>query len=144
MERCAGVLLSLYLYTQQVAIQLIYTQLQLTRESVLYICFTRTDPTVLYNTAEFTDELNITIDSSPKLGYGTVCVNESVNLTCLTDQNVEIITWYWLDQSKEGSHITVQATLSDVVYTCKASDNNGQMGETNITVGANGRCITYS
>lgn len=75
---------------------------------------------------------------------GTVCVNESVNLTCLTDQKVEIITWYWLDQSKEGSHITVQATLSDVVYTCKASDINGQMGEANITVGANGRCITYS
>ena len=104
------------------------------RQFVFIAAFLVIKFTVLSGTANL---LNVTIESSPKLGYETVCVDESVNLTCLTDQ-VAIITWYWLDQSKSGHFISTQVTLSDVVYTCKACLNDGQMGEVNITVAANG------
>jgi len=83
-------------------------------------------------------DLNVTIESSPKLGTDVVCVDQSVNLTCVTDQQVKDITWQWLGQSEEGSTISVQATRSEVVYTCKVSYNNSQMGEANIIVVANG------
>jgi len=87
-------------------------------------------------------DLNVTIESSPKLGTDVVCVDQSVNLTCVTDQQVKDITWQWLDQSEEGSTISVQATQSEVVYTCKASYNSSQIGEANITVVANGEGLT--
>lgn len=67
-----------------------------------------------------------------------MCLNESVQLACRTDQQVKNVTWHWLNQTEEGSHITVQATLNEVVYTCKASTELGLAGEANITVVANG------
>ena len=79
--------------------------------------------------------------SSPKLGEDTICVNESVKLTCHTDQQVDDVTWYWQNQSKQGSTIAVVATRNEVVYTCKASDSNAVRtltGEANVTVVANG------
>ena len=78
--------------------------------------------------------------SSPKLGVDTVCVNQSVNLSCHTDQQVKdiTITWHWLSQSKEGTTIIVQATPYEVLYTCNASNDGGQMGETYVTVVADG------
>ena len=83
--------------------------------------------------------LNVTIVSSPKLGEDTICVNETVNLTCTTNEQEKYnITWYWPDQSKQGATIAVQATRDEVIYTCKASDNNGVAGEANVTVVANG------
>ena len=88
------------------------------------------------------DGLNVTIVSSPKLGEDTICVNNTVNLTCRTDQQVNEVTWYWQDQSrprsKQGSTITVLATLNEVVYTCEVSNSSKVMGEANVTVVANG------
>lgn len=85
------------------------------------------------------DSLNVTIVSSPKLGEDTICVNETVNLTCLTDDRVKHgITWYWQNQSKQGTTIAVQTTRDEVIYSCKATDNNGTAGEANVTVVANG------
>ena len=66
-----------------------------------------------------------------------MCVNQSVNLSCFTDQRTNI-TWFWLNQSKEGSTITVKVTQYAVVFTCKASAENGQVGKANVTVIANG------
>ena len=87
----------------------------------------------------FRDSLNVTIVSSPKLGEDTICVNETVNLTCRTDDQVKDgITWYWQNQSKQGTTIAVQATRDEVIYSCKATDNNGVAGEANVTVVANG------
>ena len=91
------------------------------------------------------DVFSITIVSSPKLGEDTICVNESVSLTCRTDQQVGgdvHITWYWQtlgkNQSKQGRTIAVLASRDEVVYTCKATDNNKVTGEANVTVVANG------
>ena len=68
-----------------------------------------------------------------------MCINQSINLTCYADdQQKHYITWYWSDQSKEGATLIVQATQYEVVYTCKVSNNNGLLGEANITVAANG------
>ena len=93
-----------------------------------------------FNSAnDLRDGLNVTIVSSPKLGEDTICVNQSVSLTCRTGQQMrDDVTWYWQDQSKQGSTIAVVATRNGVVYTCKASDNNNVMGEANVTVVANG------
>ena len=65
-------------------------------------------------------------------------VKELINLTCRTDQQVENVTWHWLNQSEEGSHITVRATPNEVVYICEVTSDDGDMGEANITVVANG------
>ena len=82
-------------------------------------------------------DLNITIVSSPKLGVDTVCVNQAVNLSCFTNEQTNI-TWLWSNQSEERSTITVTARQYAVVFTCKASEENGQEGEANVTVIANG------
>ena len=71
----------------------------------------------------------------------TVCVNQFVNLTCLTEETLNHITWYWLNQSKEGAFITVLATQHEVLYTCRASGNNSQTREENVTVVANGEYL---
>ena len=77
--------------------------------------------------------------SYPKLGEERLCINQSINLTCYADdQQKHYITWYWSDQSKEGATLIVQATPHKVLYTCKVSNNNGLLGEANITVAGNG------
>ena len=87
------------------------------------------------NDIGFRDDFNVTIESSPN---ETVCVERLVNLTCWTNQPVKEVTWHWSDQSKEGSRITVRATPNEVVYICEATSDNGETGEANITVVANG------
>ena len=87
------------------------------------------------NDTRLRGDLNITIESSVN---ETLCVEELVNLTCLTDQQVKDVTWHWSDQSKEGSHITVRATPNKVVYICEATSDNGETGKANITIVANG------
>ena len=83
--------------------------------------------------------VNITITSSPKLGADTVlCLNESVTLTCHTDQSVANIAWLWSNQSEHGETITVMAELTEVMYTCIASDDGKYMGQASITITANG------
>ena len=84
------------------------------------------------------DDLNVTIVSLPELGVDTVCVNQSVHLSCRTDQQDITITWHWLNQSKEGTTIIAQATPYEVLYTCNASSSSGQMGEARVTVVADG------
>ena len=90
------------------------------------------------NGLRFRGGLNVTIQSSPMLDHEKVCVEELINLTCQTDQQVKNVTWYWSDQSEEGSRITVRATPNEVVYICEATSDNGETGEANITVVANG------
>ena len=107
-------------------------------------CYTK--PAVLCSAnLRLLDNLNATlyVDSSPKLGKETVCFNESVSLACRTHQQVLLrdVTWHWLNQSKEGNNITVQATLNEVVYTCKTSTKHGLSGQANITVVANGELV---
>ena len=87
------------------------------------------------NDTKLRGDLNIIIESSVN---ETLCVEELVNLTCLTDQQVKDVTWHWSDQSKEGSHITVRATPNKVVYICEATSDNGETGKANITIVANG------
>ena len=67
-----------------------------------------------------------------------VCVEDLINLTCRTDQQVKDVTWHWSDQSKEGGHITVRATSNEVVYICEVISDDGDTGEANITIVANG------
>lgn len=80
---------------------------------------------------------SITITSSVQVGVDTVCNNETVTLTCHTDQQ-DNITWYWSNQSRRGNNITVLATPYKILYTCMASDNNGTSQKANITIIANG------
>ena len=83
---------------------------------------------------------SVTITSSIQLGLDTICINESVTLTCHTDEQVKVdITWYWSNQSKQGNSITILATSSNVIYICVASDNNRTIGKANVTVVANGK-----
>ena len=85
---------------------------------------------------------NITITSSPRLGVGTLCQNDSVTLTCHSDQSEVNITWRWSNQSEQGDSITVAAELTQVVYTCIVSDDGGQdIGQANVTVIANGELL---
>ena len=67
-----------------------------------------------------------------------MCDEELVTLTCRTARKVKDVIWHWLDQSKEGSTITIRATPNEVVYTCKTTSDNGEIGEANITIVANG------
>ena len=67
-----------------------------------------------------------------------VCGEELVYLTCRTAREVKDVTWYWSDQSKEGNNITIRATPNEVVYTCRATSDNGEIGEANIAIVANG------
>ena len=80
---------------------------------------------------------SITITTSVQLGIDTLCNNETVTLTCHTDQQ-DIVTWYWSNQSRHGNNITVLATPYEIIYTCMASDNNGTLQKANITIVANG------
>ena len=82
----------------------------------------------------------VTITSSLHLGLDTICINESLTLTCHTDEQVKVdITWYWSNQSKQGNSITILATPSSITYTCVASDTNRTIGKANVTVVANGK-----
>ena len=83
-------------------------------------------------------DMNVTIESSVN---ETVCSEELVNLTCLTDQQVKDVTWHWSDQSKQGSHITIRATPNKVVYICEATSDKGETGKANITIVANGKYL---
>ncbi|XP_065884702.1 titin-like isoform X5 [Dysidea avara] len=77
----------------------------------------------------------VTITSSPQLGVETVCDNHNVTLMCHTDQTTgNMITWYWSNQSQHRANITVMAMMTEVVYTCVVSDNEGKA---NVTVRAN-------
>ena len=79
----------------------------------------------------------VTITSSPQLGVETVCDNHNVTLMCHTDQTTgNIITWYWSNQSQHQANITVMAMMTEVVYTCVVSGNEGKA---NVTVRANGK-----
>ena len=51
---------------------------------------------------------------------------------------MKYVTWRWSDQSKEGSHIAVRATPNEIVYICEVTSGDGDTGEANITVVANG------
>ena len=95
--------------------------------------------------SDFQDDMNVTIISLPKLGMDTVCVNQSIHLSCHTDQLVEdiIFTWFWLIYTKEGTAVIAQATPNKVLYTCKVFSNNGDLiGEANVTVIANGEFVS--
>ena len=76
----------------------------------------------------------------------TLCQNDSVTLTCHSDQSGANITWHWSNQSERGDTITVTAELSQVVYTCIVSDDDGQdIGHASVTVIANGELqLRYS
>ena len=80
--------------------------------------------------------MNITITSSPRLGVGTLCQNDSVTLMCHTDKPEESITWVWSDQSRKGDTIIVAAELTPLVYTCLVNDD--EQGQASVTVVANG------
>ena len=92
------------------------------------------------NDTRLRGDLNVTIESSVN---ETVCDEELVDLTCLTDQRAKDVTWHWLDQSKEGSHITIRATPNKVVYICEATSDKGETGKANITIVANGEYSVY-
>ena len=82
---------------------------------------------------------SVTITSSPQLGVDTVCDNQDVTLMCNTDQTTgNMITWYWYNQSQHGDTITVVATMTGVVYTCVANEEEEKVGRANVTVKANG------
>ena len=85
---------------------------------------------------------NVTITSSPRLDFGTLCQNNSVTLTCHTDQSEANITWHWSNQSEQGDTITVAAELTKVVYTCLVSDDGHDIGQASVTVIANGELCT--
>ena len=85
--------------------------------------------------------MNITITSSPRLGVGTLCQNDSVTLTCHSDQPGAKITWLWSNQSEQGDIIIVLAELSQVVCTCIVSDDGHFIGQANVTVIANGELL---
>jgi len=81
----------------------------------------------------------VTITSSPQLGVDTVCDNQDVTLMCHTDQTTDsMITWYCSNRSQHGDTITVAATMTGLVYTCVAYDQEQEIGRANITVRANG------
>ena len=86
---------------------------------------------------------SVTITSSLQLGLDTICINESLTLTCHTDEQVKVdITWYWSNQSKQGNSITILATSSQIIYICVASSSNGTIGKANVTVIANGKKLS--
>ena len=83
---------------------------------------------------------SVTITSSIQLGLDTICINESITLTCHTDEQVKVdIIWYWSDQSKQGNSITTLATPSNTIYICVVSSNNATIGKANVTVIAKGK-----
>ena len=89
---------------------------------------------------------NVTISSSPRLGVGTLCQNDSVTLTCHSDHSEGNTAWHWSNQSEQGDTITVAAELTQVVYTCIVSDDDGQyIGQASVIVIANGELqLQYS
>ena len=66
-----------------------------------------------------------------------MCINQAVNLSCFTNEQTNI-TWRWSNQSEERSTIIVTARQYAVVFTCKASNQNGLVAEANVAVIANG------
>ena len=83
---------------------------------------------------------SVTITSSLQLGLDTICINETVTLTCHTDEPAKVdITWYWSNQSKLRNSITVLPTFNNTIYICLASDSNRTIGKANVTVVANGK-----
>jgi len=68
-----------------------------------------------------------------------VCDNQDVTLMCHDDQTtINIITWYWSNQSQHGDTITVVARMTEIVYTCVVYGQGREIGSANITVRANG------
>ena len=87
---------------------------------------------------------SVTIASSLQLGLDTVYINETVTLTCHTNEPVKV--WYWSNQSKQGNSITctILAKPSSIIYICVATYSNGTIGKANVTVVTNSKKLNIN
>ena len=100
---------------------------------IIYFCFSFT---ALFNNIPVTIVSNVT--------NGTVCYNQSIQLTC--HANGTVVTHYnWTStvfkQALETASITVVATHDPVEYKCMVTDINGESGYSSVNISSNGELI---
>ena len=75
---------------------------------------------------------------------GTICYNQSIQLTCRA-YSVNITQYRWtsttFEQAKETASITVVATHDPVEYKCTVTDANGESGYSSVNVSSNGEFL---
>ena len=105
---------------------------------IIYFCFSFT---VLFSNIPVTIVSNVT--------NGTVCYNQSIQLTC--HANGTVVTHYnWTStvfkQAMETASITVVATHDPVEYKCMVTYINGESGYSSVNISSNGELnhIGYS
>ena len=106
------------------------TCIRLVSYAIIHLCF---PSTALFNNVPVTIVSNVT--------NGTVCYNQSIQLTC--HANGTVVTHYnWTStvfkQAIETASITVVATHDPIEYNCMVTDINDESGYSSVNISSNG------